>query len=243
MLTVIASLAVENTWVTKANMPQAVTGCKAAVYEGKIFVIGNSANYMYDPAADSWTGKTSMPTPREFFAIAVVQDAIYVIGGSDANSTYSLNEVYYPSNDSWAAKKSMPVAGRDMDANVFGQKIYVIWGSENLVYNELNDSWNNATSMPHPVSGYGSAVFQNKIYFFGGSSRIPIYVNYTQIYNPTTDTWTLGAPIPTKSQDEQENIAISAASTSGSLSLRRIYVFRRMVSRGCSFRFKSEQSV
>jgi hypothetical protein len=34
----------------------------------------------------------------------------------------------------------------------------------------------------------------------------------------------LGAPIPTKSQDKQENVAISAVSTSGSLSLRRIYV-------------------
>ena len=44
---------VENTWVTKADMPQTIMGCKAAVYDGKIFVIGNSANYMYDPTTDN----------------------------------------------------------------------------------------------------------------------------------------------------------------------------------------------
>jgi N-acetylneuraminic acid mutarotase len=224
MLSVNASSAVENTWVSKANMPQAVNGCKAVVYDGRIFVIGNSANYMYDPTTDVWTVKTPMPTPRMYFAIAVFQDAIYVIGGRGSESAYSLNEVYFPSNDSWVTKKSMPVAASDIAANVFGQKIYVIWGSENLVYDILNDSWTNATSMPHPVSAYASAIFQNNIYFFGGSLGRPIYCNYTQIYNPTIDTWTLGAPIPTKSQDEQENIAISAVSTSGSLSLRRIYV-------------------
>jgi N-acetylneuraminic acid mutarotase len=215
----------ENSWVTKADMPQAVTGCRAAVYDGKIFVIGNSANYMYNPATDTWIAKTPMPTPRMFFAIDVVQDAIYVIGGRDPNSTYySLNEVYYPSNDSWATKKSMPIAASDLNANSIGQKIYVIWNEENLVYDVLNDSWTNGTSMPHPVSAYASSIFQNNIYFFGGSLGRPLYCNYTQIYNPTINTWTLGAPIPTKSQDEQENVAISAVSTSGSLSLRRIYV-------------------
>jgi N-acetylneuraminic acid mutarotase len=224
MLSVNASSAVENTWVSKANMPQAVNGCKAVVYDGRIFVIGNSANYMYDPTTDVWTVKTPMPTPRMYFAIAVFQDAIYVIGGRGSESAYSLNEVYFPSNDSWVTKKSMPVAASDIAANVFGQKIYVIWGSENLVYDILNDSWTNATSMPHPVSAYASAIFQNKIYFFGGSTRPPIppiYCNYTQIYNPTTDTWSSGAPLPTSSQ---ENVAISAVATSGSLSLRRIYV-------------------
>lgn len=224
MLTVNASSAYENTWVTRASMPQAIFGCRGAVHEGKIFVMGNSSNYMYDPTTDAWTIKTTMPTPRMYFAIAVVQNAIYVIGGRGSESAYSLNEVYYPSNDSWAAKKSMPVAGSDMDANVFGQKIYVIWGSENLVYDVLNDSWTNATSMPHPVSAYASAVFGDRIYFFGGMTRPPIppiYGNYTQIYDPSTDTWSSGSPLSTSNQ---ENVATSAVATSGSLSLRRIYV-------------------
>jgi N-acetylneuraminic acid mutarotase len=225
MLTGSAALAYENTWITRASMPQAINGCRAAVYDGKIYVIGNSANYMYDPMNDSWTSKTPMPTPRGFFATAVVQNAIYVMGGRDANSTaYSLNEAYYPSNDSWASKKSMPVAGSDMDANVFGQKIYVVWNTENLVYDVMSDSWTNASAMPHPVSAYASAVFQNRVYYFGGMTRPPvppIYGNYTQIYDPLADTWSSGAPLPTSNQ---ENVAISAVATSGSLSLRRIYV-------------------
>ena len=218
------SSAVENTWVTKANMPQAVNGARAAVIDGKIYAIGGSSNYMYDPATDTWTQKTPMPNPTMFFGIAAYQNRIYVFGGRGDNGTYAFNQVYYPSNNSWDIKSSMPLAASDLDANVLGQNIYVVWNSENLVYDTLNDSWTNASAMPHPVSAYASTVFQNKIYFFGGVLGRPIYCNYTQIYNPTTDAWVLSAPIPTKSQDEQENIAISAVSTSGALSLRRIYV-------------------
>jgi hypothetical protein len=36
---------------------------------------------MHDPANDTWTTKTAMPTPRKNFAIAVLNDKIYTIGG------------------------------------------------------------------------------------------------------------------------------------------------------------------
>ena len=221
MLKPISATSTENTWVTRASMPQALAGCKAAVFDGKIFVMGGLANYMYDPTTDIWTAKTTMPTPRMYFAIAVFQNEIYVIGGRNSNSAYSLNEVYYPSNDSWETKTSMPIAASDIDANTIGEKIFVIWGSENLVYNVLNDSWNNGTVMPHPVSAYAATVFNDRIYFFGGSSERTVYCNYTQIYNPNTDSWASGVTILTNGP---ENVAMSAVATSGALSLRRIYV-------------------
>lgn len=221
-----------NSWVTMASMPQAVNGARAAAIEGKIYVMGGSSNYMYDPATNTWTQKAPMPNPTMFFAIAAYQNRIYVLGGRGDNGTYAFNQVYYPSNNSWDIKPSVPLAASDLDANVVNGKIYLVWNSENEIYDISTDSWSNGTAMPYPVSAYASAVFQNRIYYFGGMTRPPIppiYGNYTQIYDPITDTWSSGAPLPTS---EQENVAISAVATSGSLSLRRIYVLGGWSSEG-----------
>jgi N-acetylneuraminic acid mutarotase len=42
---------------------------------------GGYNNQVYDPKADTWTTGSTMPTPRGDFAVAVVDDLIYVIGG------------------------------------------------------------------------------------------------------------------------------------------------------------------
>ena len=68
---------------------------------GKIYVIGGTFHYEYDPATGNWTAKKPMPTPRiGSFGIATCQDKIYVIGGEDealsGRGYYFLatNEVY-----------------------------------------------------------------------------------------------------------------------------------------------------
>ena len=63
----------ENTWIQKTPFPHEAGIVGAAVVNGKIYVIGGSANYEYSPATDSWTNKTAMPTPRWHFGIAVYQ--------------------------------------------------------------------------------------------------------------------------------------------------------------------------
>jgi len=53
-------------------------------------------NQVYDPEADIWTTGTIMPTPRFAFAIAVINDTLYAIGGSADTSRAILNEKYIP---------------------------------------------------------------------------------------------------------------------------------------------------
>ena len=212
-------IVIENTWVTKVSMPQVVNGGRAAVIDGKIYVMGGSSNYMYDPTTDTWTQKNPMPNQTIFFAIAAYQNRIYVFGGRGNNGACAFSQVYYPSNDSWEIIQSMPSPASDLNANVVNEKIYLIWESENKIYDISTDSWSNGTAMPYPVANYASAVYDNKIYYFGGNSERT--VNQTQIYNPLTNAWALGAPIPTKGW---ESTSITAVATSGEFSLRRIYV-------------------
>ena len=217
---------VENSWVSKEPMPTARSGLGVVVIKDKIYAIGGTGklpsldtNEEYDPAADAWTTREPMLTPRGDFAIAVFQDKIYVFGGAIKPHQWDfeltdVNEVYDPATDSWTAKASMPVPKAGFSASVVDGKIYLIGGwtksvtpgrgplwvtsNETLVYDPNANLWTTKTPMPTGVVDYASAVVDDKIYVISGTSRAysDDLLNYTQIYDPKTDTWSQGALIP-----------------------------------------------
>ena len=75
-----------------------------------------------------WSGGfTSMPTPRERHAVAVVDGMIYAMGGSDGSGRLSVVERYDPGSDSWTTVSSMPNA-RQTSAATIGSDVYAIGG-------------------------------------------------------------------------------------------------------------------
>lgn len=240
-----SAVAAVNTWTQKAPMQQARSSLGVAVVNNKIYAIGGvagSGNYVgtneeYDPETDTWTFKKPMPTPRYGFAIAVYKNKIYCMGGVTINyegdhylNTTQVNEVYDPATDNWENKSPIPNNPRSQ-ALVIGSKIYLVsLGYPNGTYNELRvydpatDSWNTKTPMPPPPNvpfGFASVVIDNKIYamygFYNGASDA--YESKTEIYDPTTDRWSSGAPVPSIHWIE------AAGATTGIMAPKRIYVF------------------
>ena len=230
---VSAPSAIENTWSTKAPIPQE-TGGRAAVVNGKIYVMGGSYNYEYDPETDNWVAKTPVPTARQYFGIAVYQNKIYTIGGGLWDSdigwiTSNIIEVYDPVTDSWENKTAMPTSRMSLSASEVDGKIYLIAGKTggplstvalNEVYDVANDSWTTKKPILYSVGGYTSAVVDGKIYVMGGQDEFyeGFNVNFTQIYDPVTDSWSLGASLPEIVLDA------AAGATTGTLAPKRIYV-------------------
>jgi N-acetylneuraminic acid mutarotase len=232
----------ENSWTTESAMPQTISGVKAAVVDGKIYVMGGTFNYEYNPATGNWTAKKPMPTPRiGSFGIAACQNKIYVIGGEDealsSRGYYflSTNEVYDPTTDTWETKKPMPTSRRYIEANVVHGKIYVIGGTTyasdnsnhsndtdvNEVYDPITDVWETKQPALIAVDNYVSAVVGNKIYIMGGTSD-QIYDGSlrwvsNQIYDVETDTWSFGASLP------NATYFAAACVTTGSMAPKRIY--------------------
>ena len=244
--------ATEDTWAAKAPMQQARAGLGVAVVNGKIYAIGGSTasgqyppdcfaggfvgtNGEYDPATDTWTTKASMPTPRDYFAIAAYQNKIYCIGGAvgftvDEMSGFygyvasGVNEVYDTVTDSWETKASMPFNGMKLRANVVNGKIYVMQGFYVHVYDPADDTWTNGTGMPAtPVQGSGSppvsVVVDDKIVVTGefstgfGSSEQKVLV-----YDTETDNWSEGTSGPVVL------ICGAAGATTGVKAPKRVYV-------------------
>jgi len=223
--------ATDNSWATRANMPTNSYGGKAVGIDGRIYVIGGfySANNVYDPSTDNWTERTPIPNSISsnsvvYQNIVAYQNKIYFIG---ANNT----EVYDPSTDSWEAKTPMPISISGL-ANLVDGKIYVISGYDypnanqlmgiNEVYNIENDSWTTRASIPYPVSAYASTVCENNIYILGGQDPAlgnSMNVNFTQVYNPLNDSWSIGAPMPTKV------LGATACATTGIMATKAVYLF------------------
>jgi hypothetical protein len=225
----------ENSWTSKAPMQQARAGLGVAVVNGKIYAIGGSnvsgiyppimpaggfvgTSEEYDPATDTWTFKTPMPTPRAYFAVVAYQNKIYCIGGVigigqgfyDGTSIpvpiyllSGVNEVYDPATDTWETKASMPTARMQVHANVVGDRIYIVDGFDrreapNEVYDPVTDSWTKKAPMPAFGSHHASAVVDNKMYVVAND----IYAIDEKderrlfIYDAETDGWSQGTPAP-----------------------------------------------
>ena len=140
-----------NTWQRVADMPTARTGTRAAVVDGKIYVLAGKAakdnqavNFktwkvveMYDPQTDTWVRKQNMSRRRASFGIGVVAGKIYAIGGNihpgdrkpEDPRRVDLVEVYDPATDTWAKRADMPTQRKSVRASVIRDTIYAIGGS------------------------------------------------------------------------------------------------------------------
>jgi N-acetylneuraminic acid mutarotase len=201
----------DNTWVSKAPMHVARSNLGVAVVDGNIYAIGGLVgngvvtvvNEVYDPETDTWSFRKPMPTARAYFATAVYQGKVYCIGGAGG-----ANEVYDPATDTWENKTVMPTPRFALQANVVNGRIYLIGGvpdssaggfssvTLNEAYDSLTDSWKTKTPMPHRTSSGASVTVDGKIYVIGGLGPEHPGESLNQIYDPETDTWSLGATPP-----------------------------------------------
>jgi N-acetylneuraminic acid mutarotase len=201
----------------------------AAVVAGKIYVIGWSTCEKYDPETNNWTATAPLPINNNWGAVVACQNKIYLIGG---NAEYP-TQVYDPETDTWANKSSIPTTRGALQANVVNGKIYLIGGQKlaglyivdasisNDVYDPETDTWTQMAPIPTAVMGYASVVFDNKIYIIsGGNESGPDYnpTKLVQIFDPATNQWTNGTPIPTGI------ISARACATTGLSASKRVYV-------------------
>jgi energy-converting hydrogenase Eha subunit A len=186
-------------------------------YQNKIYCIGGrtdteslGTNEVYNPASDSWETKTSMPTPRHGLDANVVNGKIYMISGLIPHHKFitpgtfevtDINEVYDIATDTWETKTPIPNAASYYASAVVNNKIYIISQNCTQIYNPETDTWSYGAPPLHGVDMAGcvattGVMAPERIYVIGGRHE-GLEVPYTQIYDPTNNTWTQGTSIPT----------------------------------------------
>ncbi len=157
-------------WASEPSLLRARDGCGAAVVNGVIYVFSGVVDRTGKPAevmetwrpGGKWTAKvieTPMPFAVSCAFVAVVNDRIYVAGGSTQRRSTAETQAYRPENNWWGSIRPMPEA-RYLGSGtaVLNDEIYCFggWddlpGSEQLphadvfVYNILLNQWRRSSS-------------------------------------------------------------------------------------------------
>jgi N-acetylneuraminic acid mutarotase len=158
----------------------------------------------YDPAANSWRPRATMPTARNHFMTAAVGDKIYTIGGRlgstfiTRSSNTEVVEEYDVAQDLWTTKAAMPTARSGVGGGVHGGKIYVGGGefqNDKMMaafrafeaYDPATNAWD--VSLPRmriPRHGFAGAVIGDDLHVVGGgiqTAGIPGAVIYTETHD------------------------------------------------------------
>jgi N-acetylneuraminic acid mutarotase len=178
----------------------------------------------FDPSTGTWSTRTSLSGARVAFGGASLNNKIYAIGGSNlyslnpSKTIYSTNEVYAPLTNAWTklAPLPTPVTANTSTVGLNG-KIYVVGGLSasgvsNLVqiYDIASNTWALGTPIPTPRFYAYAGVLSGQVVVFGGlrpayDAYGAIYgygaLNSTEIYDPISNTWTLGPDLQRYSFD------------------------------------------
>jgi N-acetylneuraminic acid mutarotase len=193
-------------------LPIAVKEQATGEIAGKIYNVGGKTtsaivkdNQIYDPVANTWSKGKPMPTGLSNSAYAVLNDVLYVIGGTtDGQLTGNSKEVWAYSASGWERKKSLLGDARQGAVAVAENKFIYVMGGTTAQYTRLSEverydpATNNWTYERHlriPKAGAAHGLLQSTIVAASGEAAGgPTGDN--EGYDADTNVWDHLAPDP-----------------------------------------------
>lgn len=206
---------VSNTWTTGAHIPTARYVPASAVVKNILYVIGGCNSgcgngigaltvvEAYNPATDSWSTKTPLPTPTDSVYAIASKGIIYVIGGYvQGSGRVTTVYAYNPKKDTWTLKKPMSVGKSNAALGVLGG-IIAAGGLGNggdvpddEIFNTAKNKWKNLAPIPTARAGACYGVISGKFYVAGGSTDASNSVDVMESYSGSKKSWATKASMP-----------------------------------------------
>ena len=172
----------DSSWTAKSPMLTGRGEHIAAVWGGKIYIIGGNTvafNEEYDPVADSWQVKALMPTARNHLSAAVIDSLIYVVGGRDESLINSgAFEAYSPASNTWYVLPDMPTPRSGLAAAAMNGKLYAFGGELPTIFDDVEEydpstnTWAELSTMLTPRHGMQAVTLGDTIFIIGGAERV-----------------------------------------------------------------------
>ena len=181
----------ENAWRARFTCLSSHTGCALTSFNEELYLMGglylndqDLSEVMicevqkYNPMCNEWTQLASMKSCRAGHCAVVLEDLIYVIGGSDGLTSLKSVESYDPSTNRWSKVPDMANTRKNAaGVNACG-KIFVIGGycddhETNVEHScEIFDAhlneWSLVSSPKIPRCNCGIVSVDDMVYIFGG---------------------------------------------------------------------------
>ncbi|CAF1039681.1 unnamed protein product [Adineta steineri] len=223
------------TWTTTGNMHFTRVGHTSSILNnGKLLVIGGlgvsdgygpslNTSELYDPSTEIWTipNNTGNTQRRSMHTASVLTDGqVVVAGGWVSNDVTKSVVLYDPSSESWTPTSSLNNARYSHTASILKNgKVLVTGGMGQIVLNttELYDPstrrWKTTGSLNNARYSHKASVLKNgKVLVTGGrsiSNGDNISLNSTELYDPSTETWTVMAHMSTKRWDHTASVLLN----------------------------------
>jgi Kelch motif len=169
--------------------------------------------FRYDPIADAittvaggdWPPGASGILPGGF---AVFGNKLFTLGGFDIPNGVGINQIweFTPSPAGWVQKgATLLVPLGYIPTTTIGNFIYTGGGSDitggaltdttnSFIYDPVADSINTIAPIPRATGETRALNFNGLMYVMGGGRTPPNPSNEVDIYDPVTDTWSIGIP-------------------------------------------------
>lgn len=155
--------------------------------------------------AGQWSAAPVLLSAKCYAAATISAGELYVFGGLGGDLRFD-TKCYKLNLESglWSAIAALPVQRALSAAQVVNGKIYIIGGYSStnpftvqpavLEYNPATNTYTSKATMPVAVFGAGSFVYNDRIWILGGgTTAFSTSISTIQIYDPTTDRWTISA--------------------------------------------------
>lgn len=209
------------TWNALANSALSKVEAQSAKVNGNLYVLAGflaglkitGATEIYDPVADSWSTGAPMPTPVTHMGAATVGDDIWIVAGFVGNHpgvATAKVQVYNTATNTWRAGPTLPNPRGSGAAVYHNGQLHFFGGllpdrktdvGEHYVLDVTNESagWQAAAPLPNPRNHLSGASVGGLVYAIGGQYGHDAGVDdqkFLDAYDPTTDTWTRKADLP-----------------------------------------------
>jgi hypothetical protein len=201
----------DDTWRTRAAVPEPRTEVAAARFGGEIGVVGgfradgstSPRADAYSPSRDRWRPLPRLPAAVNHAAAAAWRGRLVVAGGYVARGTPS-RDVYELRGGRWRALPRLPEPRAAHGAAVVGNRLYVVGGltapgtlaRRTLVLDLVTRRW-SAVPGPEPREHLAVAAVGGRVYALGGRlSGIDTNLRTLEALDPRTRRWTRLDPIP-----------------------------------------------
>ncbi|KAG5681658.1 hypothetical protein PVAND_011072 [Polypedilum vanderplanki] len=197
-----------------ATMSESKCGLGVGEHNGKLIVVGGygrteclKSTESYCPVTNKWTEELSLSEARGRVQIAIINEVIYAVGGSngvnelDTVECLSLNG---EGKQKWKKCAKLPFPRSNCGVCAFNGKLYCIGGNSTGqngirqcdVYDPETNKWTSIAPLNTGRCQAGVVAYKGKLYASGGSDAWNC-LNSVEVYDPEEDVWTFAAPLLT----------------------------------------------
>lgn len=185
------------------------TGCVSVepCREDRLYILAGIAGLgsvsvdvtVYDPAQDRWEDLPDLPEPRHHAAAAVLDDTLYLLGGSTDVTSFEPESTGWslaPDEMEWRELPPMPGPRMGHQLMALDGRVFVVGGEggTSVLALDPDTGWSSGAAIPRPRDHLMAVTLDGEIWAIGG--RDDALSPAVDIYDPQQNAWRRGPDLP-----------------------------------------------